>query len=79
MAEKNSYTADRRLYLDKDGKVVEANDPNKVSLLVSAGGVLPYEAALQYGLIEAATEQKSEAQAPRTKAIEQAPNNKGKA
>lgn len=47
----NLYTADRRLYLDKDGKVVEADDPTRTRLLVAAGGTMPLEDAERYGLI----------------------------
>lgn len=47
----NLWTSDRRLYLDKDGKVVEANDPTKQRLLVAQGGTIPLEDAERYGLI----------------------------
>lgn len=47
----NMWTADRRLYLDKDGKVVEANDPTRVRLLIAAGGNMTLEDAERYGLI----------------------------
>lgn len=46
----NMWTSDRRLYLDKDGKVVEADDPTRVSLLVAAGGNMPMADAERYGL-----------------------------
>lgn len=46
------YVADRRLFLDKDGKVVEENDPTKASLLVGVGGTLPYDRAQALGLID---------------------------
>lgn len=47
----NIWTSDRRLYLDKDGKVVEADDTTKQSLLVAAGGTIPLADAQRYGLI----------------------------
>jgi ribosomal 50S subunit-recycling heat shock protein len=47
----NTYTAVRRLYLDKDGKVVEADNPARASLLVNAGGTLSLEDATRYGLV----------------------------
>lgn len=47
----NMWTSNRRLYLDKDGKVVEAGDPTKQSLLVAAGGTIPLADAERYGLI----------------------------
>lgn len=50
MANRNQWTADRRLYLDKDGKVVEANDPNRARLLVAAGNTIPLEEAERLGL-----------------------------
>lgn len=47
----NMWTADRRLYLDKDGKVVEANDPTRQRLLIAQGGNMPLELAQKYGLV----------------------------
>lgn len=47
----NLWTADRRLYLDKDGKVVEADDPTRQSLLVAVGGTIPLADAERYGLV----------------------------
>lgn len=49
---KGVWTSDRRLYLDKDGNVVEGKGPNRVSLLVAAGGSLPMETARKYGLVK---------------------------
>jgi hypothetical protein len=46
-----AYIADRRLYLAADGRVVEARDPDKLTLLVPAGGSLPFEWARALGLI----------------------------
>jgi hypothetical protein len=59
---KNDFVSDRRLYLDKDNNVVEANDPNKLTLLVAEGGSLSAEEAAKYGLgvEEAATEESTE-------------------
>lgn len=70
------YVADRRLYLDKDGKVVEEGDPNKVSLLVGAGGMIPEEQARALGLLE---EKKAKAAPAKNKAKASAPENKAKA
>ena len=53
MANKNEYTADRDLFLDKDGNLVEANDPKKLTKLVGVGGTLSGEDALKYGLVSA--------------------------
>lgn len=47
----NLWTSDRRLYLDKAGKAVEADDPSRVSLLVAAGGTIPLADAEKYGLV----------------------------
>jgi hypothetical protein len=50
------HRSDRRLYLDANGQVVEADDPNRASLLVSEGGELPMEDARRYGLLNEAAE-----------------------
>jgi hypothetical protein len=50
MAE-STWIADRRLYLDKDGKVVESDDPTRATLLVPAGGSIPRARARSLGLI----------------------------
>lgn len=49
MADK-SYIAKERLYLDADGNVVGADDPNRATLLVGKGGTLTAEQAAKYGL-----------------------------
>jgi enoyl-CoA hydratase/carnithine racemase len=58
----NVWTADRRLYLDKDGKVVEASDPDRASLLVNTGGTLPLEQAQALGLVQPAAAPQEAAQ-----------------
>lgn len=45
------YTSDERLYLDRDGKVVGEDSPDRQTLLVGAGGTLSAEKAKQYGLV----------------------------
>jgi hypothetical protein len=86
VASKNIYTADRRIYLDKNGKAVEADDPNRVSLLVAAGATLPMADAERYGLTAPAPapapavagEPEQKAAAPKAnKAKGAAPENKG--
>jgi len=47
------WTADRRLYLDKNGRVVEATDPTRSRLLVPTGGTLPLSQADALGLLPA--------------------------
>jgi hypothetical protein len=47
----NLWTADRRLYLNKDGQVVEADDPTRQTLLVAQGGTIPLADAERYGLV----------------------------
>ncbi|HVZ40622.1 MAG TPA: hypothetical protein VHI13_15185 [Candidatus Kapabacteria bacterium] len=47
------YTADRRLYLDAEGRVCEADSPKRLSLLVPAGGQIPMELAERLGLVAA--------------------------
>lgn len=85
----NLWTSDRRLYLDKDGKVVEADDPTRQSLLVAQGGTIPLADAEKYGLvtvtpavIETVTPEAPEAEgkgkaAPENKVKAKAPENKG--
>lgn len=58
-----TWTSDRRIYLDKDGGVVENDDPKKLTLLVAEGGTLPMEKAVGYGLVKA-EEEKPAATAP---------------
>lgn len=69
------WTSDRRLYLDKEGNVVEHDSPEKVELLVGAGGTIPIERARALGLLNE-TKAKSEPKA--TKAVTKAPSNKSK-
>lgn len=45
------WTADRRIYLDREGRAVEAKDPARVSLLVAEGGQIPLEQAQRLGLV----------------------------
>ena len=80
MAEnKNDFVSNKRLYLDKDGKVVEADDPNRHSLLIRAGGSLPYEEAQKYGLIEGEVEEKQAEEAETEEAVEPEKTRKAKA
>lgn len=85
----NLWTSDRRLYLDKDGKVVEADNPTRLSLLVAAGGTIPLADAERYGLVTVTPaviesvkpeapedELKTKAPAPDNKAKAKAPENK---
>lgn len=44
------WTADRDLYLDKEGNVVEAGDPHAAFLLARAGRVIPEAQMEQYGV-----------------------------
>lgn len=46
-----TWTAPRRLYLNKEGAVVEADDPERESLLVAAGGHIPLAQAQTLGLV----------------------------
>lgn len=47
----NLWTADRRLYLNAEGKVVEADDPTRQSLLVAQGGTIPLADAERLGIV----------------------------
>lgn len=71
----NMWTADRRLYLDKDGKAVEADDPTRSSLLVAEGGQLAIEDAQRHGLVEVVPAE-VKAIAPVTNKARKAPENK---
>jgi len=75
----NLWTADRRLYLNADGKAVEADDPTRQSLLVAQGGTIPLADAEKYGLVTIVPAQIANiAPAPEEKA-KAAPTNKAKA
>lgn len=69
----NVWVADRRLYLDEAGNVVEANDPTRRSLLVPAGGSIPLADAERYGLV---SREEKAAPAKPNKAKTKAPENK---
>lgn len=70
MAE-SGWTADRRLYLDAEGNVVEADDPKRATLLVGKGGRLTKEQVEEHGIklpkAAAKAEDKAEEQPPETK------------
>jgi hypothetical protein len=72
----NEWTADRRLYLDKDGNVVEEGDPNRATLLVSAGAGLPLDRARALGLVDADGATIKAKKASANKARSAAPENK---
>lgn len=71
----NLWTADRRLYLDQSGKVVEADDPTRVTLLVAEGGTIPLADAERYGLV-AVEPQQVKAIKPEANKSKKAPENK---
>ena len=76
-----SWTSDRRIYLDAAGNVVEANDPNKLTLLVAAGGTMPLAEAKRLGLVAPEPAESAEApqgDAPEGLAVKLAPTGKGK-
>lgn len=70
------YKSDRRLFLDRDGKVVEDGDPTAAFLLVGEGGELEDAIAQQYGLVNAPADAKAVQSAPENKAVSKAPANK---
>lgn len=45
------YIADRNIYLDADGKIVEEDNPAQVRQLVGKGGTLSTADAEKYGLL----------------------------
>jgi hypothetical protein len=77
MANRNEWVADRRLYLDKDGNVVEEGDPTRATLLVGEGGTLTLERAQSLGLVDENGEAvKAKAKPSANKARKAAPENK---
>lgn len=70
------WTSDRRIYLTRDGQVVEHSDPRKATLLVPAGGSLPLARAVALGL-SPEPEPKAKPTTPANKA-RPAPTNKAK-
>lgn len=46
------YVADRNLYLDAEGNLVEEDDPAQVRQLVGKGGAISTEDAKKYGLLK---------------------------
>ena len=67
------HTVDRRLYLDKDGNVVEAKDPNRVKLLAAEGTEIPMADARRYGLVTEAAEKAAPEAARGQETARQAP------
>jgi hypothetical protein len=45
------FTANRRIYLDGEGKVVEADNPARATLLIAEGQTMPIADARRYGLV----------------------------
>ena len=72
------FTSDRRLYLDKYGKVVEADDPTKLTLLVGEGGTIPMARAKELGLTEPVEAAPDEADGDEPKAKSAPAKAKGK-
>lgn len=60
-----THTAKERIYVDKDGNVVAADDPNVAMLAVGEGQELSDAEAKKYGL---KSESKAEAAPPENKA-----------
>lgn len=50
------FVADKDYFADKDGNLVEANDPAKLTKIVGEGGTLSAEEAAKYGLSNEAPE-----------------------
>jgi hypothetical protein len=78
------WKADRRLYLDENGKVVEEGDEAARTLLIGEGGEMPLADARTYGLVdegaaEEAPAEKATPAAPANKAVSKAPANKSMA
>lgn len=67
------YKAEKRLYLNSDGKVVEEGDPSAASLLADEGDTIPLADARKYGLVG---EDEDDSPDPAAKALRAAPENK---
>lgn len=63
------FESDERLYLDGEGKVVKADDPNRKSLLVGKGGTIPLARARELGLAgeDGAAPESAEPSTPETR------------
>lgn len=73
------HKSDRRLYVDANDQVVEADDPTRVKLLVGKGGELPMEEARRYGLAPDAHDAPTAQQKPsETKGTSEAPKSADK-
>lgn len=74
------FTATERLYLDPEGNVVKAKDPNRARLLIGAGQTMPMDEARRLGLVEEENGggEKASRTAPETKAVKAPPENKSK-
>lgn len=59
-----AYVSGRRLYLDKDGKVVEADSPDRLTLLVGENGTLSHARAVEVGLVNEDGSEVKPAKAP---------------
>lgn len=51
-ASQGHVTSSRRLYLDKNGKAVDENDPTGVELFATAGSPIQFARAQEVGLID---------------------------
>lgn len=51
METRNSYTADRRIYRNAAGALVEADDPTRLTLVIAEGQTIPRARAEQLGLV----------------------------
>lgn len=54
------FVADRHLYMDAGGNVVEADDPKKQTLLVAKGNKITYDRARALGLMPTAESEEGE-------------------
>jgi len=58
------WTADRRVFLDANGKAVDEKDPSKVELLIAPGQKMEMAKAVELGLVEQPVEPKAKGKAP---------------
>lgn len=66
---RKAYVSDRKLCVNGEGKACEKDDPNRVAILCGPGATIPFERAVELGLISPPTEEKREAQPMENKMI----------
>jgi hypothetical protein len=66
----NEYYSADGVFLNSKGEVVYGNDPDKKMQIVAAGGSIPLEVAIRYGIIKDATPAAPAAEPVETEVVE---------